>query len=98
MSLSLGSGHSDDVLAATDMAVPVAAGLTTGTHDDILERVLLALASVLMLALVVSGFLARRPATLGWLRDADGHTPDLVRAAPLSIHCPSLTLLSISRV
>ncbi|TFD54434.1 hypothetical protein E3T55_03070 [Cryobacterium frigoriphilum] len=93
--------HADEAvtLAVITLAAPAVATLTFGAGDGLLDCALLAMTCVLLLTLVVSVFLRRRPATYRRLLDAGGAARGVVwRTVTVPAPRPGLTLLCISRV
>ena len=88
----------DTVGMAAAMSAPVVTVLSAGGFNGMLDCALLAMTCLLLLILVALVFLTRLPAVYRRLLDAGGVTLGLWRTAAFSIHRPSLTLLSISRV
>lgn len=97
----LAAHHADEAvtLAVVTLAAPVVATLTSGAGEGLLDCALLAMTCVLLLTLVVSAFLTRRPATYRRLLDAGGAALGItVHSDARPVARPSLTQLSISRV
>ena len=100
-SMSASVSHHDEAAGLTDLAMAgtAVATLTAGADDGFLDCALLAMTCVLLLTLVISVFLTRRPATYRRLLEAGGAALGVTRRpAARPAARPSLIQLSISRV
>ena len=85
-------------MGAIAVAAPEVASMSHGMPSGMLDCVLMAITCVLLLTLVAGMLLFRLPALAPQLRHTVGRVLGIVRTVAAPARCPSLTLLSISRV